>query len=85
MPSKSDCRRFNAQAQRHNPDRVGLAKKYFKSGCSDPVTALSYWRRRFPNPEDYFRKHWYPRKFGKLVPKGYLQTKQFKSYVQRPY
>ena len=41
MPSKSDCRRFNDKHKDTIPI-VGLAKKYFKSGCSDPVTALSY-------------------------------------------
>ena len=80
MPTKDVCKKFNRKINALNPNRECFAKNYFKPGCPDPATALSYWRRRFRSTDRYLANHWYPRKWGKLVSKGYLQTKKFAVY-----
>lgn len=80
MTSRRDCKKYNDEMDKLNPNREGFAKNYFKPGCSDPATALSYWRRRFNSTDRYLANYWYPRTWGKTISKGYLQTKDFKVY-----
>lgn len=80
MPSNRDCKRYNDEMNALNPHREGFALKYFRQGCSDPATALSYWRRRFRSTDRYLANYWYPRTWGKNIPKGYLQSKHFSVY-----
>ena len=78
MPSRRQCRELERMSNRGNKNRTGLARTYFKTGCSDPVTALSYWRRRFNSVDNYLQHYWFPRKWGKRVPQGYSTVKNGK-------
>ena len=60
---KGQCPGHLRQVKRGNP---GYVANYFSKKCPDPFTALSYWRRRFPNGQnEYLGGMWMPHKYNR--------------------